>query len=81
MGGKQAELRGRQCFRPQLRVDPAGFNFPRREQPFETIAQYLAPMRERGRDQRAEHAVVADVEARLSVGRKRTMADQTLGRG
>ena len=65
MGGKQAELRGSQCFRPELGIDPAGFNFPRREQPFQAIAQYFASMRERGCDQHAEHAVISDIEARL----------------
>ena len=29
MGGEQAELRGRQRFRPQLRIDAAGFDFLR----------------------------------------------------
>jgi hypothetical protein len=63
MDGKQAELRGRQRFRPKLRVDAAGFNFLRCKQPFETIAQYFAPVRERGRDQHAQYALSADLEA------------------
>ena len=65
MDGKQAELRGRQRFRPKLRVDTAGLNFLRREQPLQTIAQYFASVRERGRDQHAQYALSADVEAGL----------------
>src|SRR6202020_894547 len=47
-------------------------NFRRREQPLKTIAQYFSPTGERGCDQSAKYAVIADVEARL---KRRPQAD------
>ena len=54
MRREQAELRGRQHFWTELRVDPARFDVVRGEKTFETVAQDLAPMREgRGRESTA----------------------------
>ena len=44
MGGKQAELRGRQRFGPKLRVDAAVLDFRRRQHSFQAIAQNFTPL-------------------------------------
>jgi hypothetical protein len=44
MGREQAELRGRQRFGAQLRVDAAGLDLLRAQQRFQSIAQRLSPL-------------------------------------
>ena len=81
MGGEQAELRRRQSFRPQLRIDAAGFDVLGVSRPFSELRRVL---------RRCENAAVTSVRSTpsrpmskrgLLVGRRRTMADHTLGRG